>query len=163
MNAPEFCERAAELMRERGKQYDKPEGERSMARTVAAFNAVTGRDLSESEGWLLMLLLKQVRQWQQPAKYHADSAEDAVAYSALLAESLKRAGESPPGSPEEPLPLPLSPLVVGGKYRRRDGREVGIAENDGSSIPFRGSDFFGYRADGTALKGSRFDLVERLS
>lgn len=91
MDAPEFCDRAAELMRERAAQYDKPEGERSMARTVAAFNAVTGRDLPESEGWLFMLLLKQVRQWQQPGKYHADSAEDGVAYSALLAESLKRA------------------------------------------------------------------------
>ena len=29
--------------------YDKPDGERSMGKTVAAFNAVTGRDLSEAE------------------------------------------------------------------------------------------------------------------
>lgn len=37
-----------------------------------------------------MLVLKQVRQWQTP-KYHKDSAEDAVSYSALLAEALERA------------------------------------------------------------------------
>lgn len=61
-----------------------------MGKTVTAFNAITGRDLSEAEGWLLMLILKQVRQWQTP-NYHKDSAEDAVSYSALLAEALERA------------------------------------------------------------------------
>jgi hypothetical protein len=87
VTAGEYLAQAADLMAERGKQYDRPTGERSMGKTVAAFNAITGRDLSESEGWLLMLLLKQVRQWQTPG-FHRDSAEDAVAYSALLAESL---------------------------------------------------------------------------
>lgn len=87
--AHDYLMQAAELMHQRGKQYDKPSGERSMGKTVAAFNAITGRDLSESEGWLLMLLLKQVRQWQTP-EFHRDSAEDSVAYAALLAESLTR-------------------------------------------------------------------------
>lgn len=87
--AHDYLTQASDLMVQRGKQYDKPSGERSMAKTVAAFNAVTGRDLSEAEGWLLMLLLKQVRQWQTP-EFHRDSAEDSVAYAALLAESLTR-------------------------------------------------------------------------
>lgn len=87
--AHDYLTQAADLMVQRGKQYDKPSGERSMGKTVAAFNAITGRDLSESEGWLLMLLLKQVRQWQTP-EFHRDSAEDSVAYAALLAESLTR-------------------------------------------------------------------------
>ena len=39
------------------------------------------------------MLLKQVRQWQKPA-FHRDSAEDAVAYGALLAESLTRDQDS---------------------------------------------------------------------
>lgn len=86
-NAHDYLTQASNLMVERGKQYDKQSGERSMGKTVAAFNAITGRDLSESEGWLLMLLLKQVRQWQTP-EFHRDSAEDSVAYAALLAESL---------------------------------------------------------------------------
>lgn len=86
--AHEFLGRAQELMLERGKQYDKPEGERSMQRTVTAFEAVTGKRLTEAEGWLFMQILKDVRQWQNPATYHADSAEDGVAYSALKAEAL---------------------------------------------------------------------------
>jgi hypothetical protein len=74
-------------MQERGKTYDSDGGERSMGKTIAAFNAITGRDLSEQDGWLLMLLLKQVRQWST-TQFHQDSALDSVAYAALLAESL---------------------------------------------------------------------------
>lgn len=84
--APEFLRRAAEIMEERGKQYDKPEGERSMGKCVAAFNIVTGRDLTEAEGWLLLQILKDVRLWQRPG-FHRDSAEDAIAYAALKAEA----------------------------------------------------------------------------
>jgi hypothetical protein len=88
MKAPELLHRAASIMEERGKEYDKPEGERSMGRAVRAFNAITGRDLKESEGWLLLQQLKDARQWQNPGRYHADSAEDGIAYSALKAEAL---------------------------------------------------------------------------
>ena len=87
MKAPEFLHKAAALMEERGKEYDKPEGERSMGKTVKAFNAITGHSLTEAEGWLLLQVLKDVRQWQRPG-YHADSAEDCIAYSALKAEAL---------------------------------------------------------------------------
>jgi len=90
MRAANLLNRAAELMEERGKQYDKPEGERSMSRAVQAFNAITGRDLTEAEGWLLLQVLKDVRQWQRP-EYHADSAEDCIAYAALKAEALANA------------------------------------------------------------------------
>ncbi len=88
--AEEFLHQAAELMAERGKEYDKPTGERSMGQSVNAFNAITGRDLSEAEGWLLMSLVKRVRQYSTPS-YHKDSAEDAVAYAALEAEALESA------------------------------------------------------------------------
>lgn len=84
--ASEFLHRAATIMEERGKQYDKPGGERSMGKTVAAFNAITGRDLSEAEGWLMLETLKNVRLWQKPG-FHQDSADDGVAYSALKAEA----------------------------------------------------------------------------
>lgn len=59
--ATDYLRRAADIMDERGKQYDKPEGERSMGKCVAAFNIVTGRDLTEAEGWLLLQILKDVR------------------------------------------------------------------------------------------------------
>lgn len=74
----------------RASAYDKPTGERSMGRTVAAFNEITGRDLLESEGWLLMELLKAVRDYTTP-RGHADSQEDRVAYAALAGEA-RRAG-----------------------------------------------------------------------
>ena len=86
ITAPELLKRAAEIMEERGKQYDKPDGERSMGKAVAAFNTITGQDITEAEGWLLMQILKDVRAWQRPG-YHADSAEDCIAYAALKAEA----------------------------------------------------------------------------
>ena len=86
VTAPQLLEKAASHMRDRAATYDRPEGERSMAKTVAAFNAITGRDLTETEGWLLLQVLKDVRLFQRPG-YHADSAEDGIAYAALKAES----------------------------------------------------------------------------
>ena len=85
-----LLEKAADIMAERARQYDSPGGERSMGKAVAAFNAITGRGLTEPEGWLLLQVLKDVRQWQRP-DYHADSAEDCIAYAALKAEALANA------------------------------------------------------------------------
>jgi hypothetical protein len=88
--ASDYLYKAAEIMDERGKEYDNAgKQERSMGKTVAAFNAITGRDLRESEGWLLLQLLKDTRQWSNPNRYHRDSAEDCIAYAALKAEALE--------------------------------------------------------------------------
>lgn len=84
--AEQFLHQAAELMARRGQQYDKPGGERSAPKIAKAYNAITGRDLAASDIWLILLLLKAVRQ-HQGAAFHPDSAEDLVAYAALLAES----------------------------------------------------------------------------
>lgn len=89
--ATDLLNKAASHMADRAATYDKPEGERSMGRAVQAFNAITGRDLSETEGWLLMQVLKDVRLFQR-AGYHADSAEDCIAYAALKAEAKAREG-----------------------------------------------------------------------
>lgn len=86
VTAQSLLHKANQHMVARGVQYDAPEGERSMGKTVAAFNAITGRDLTESEGWAMMGLLKMSRLFQRPG-YHADSAEDGVAYAALLGEA----------------------------------------------------------------------------
>ena len=88
VSAPTLCETAADLMRERAKTYDvggTMEGERSMAKTIAAFNHIAGRDLSEGEGWLLMAVLKMVR--DRTNGPHKDSIEDLVAYAALYGEA----------------------------------------------------------------------------
>lgn len=92
-SAVEFLNQASSLLTERGKQYDQEGGERSMGKTVSAFNAITGKDLSEPEGWLLLQILKDVRQWQHPG-FHRDSAEDSVAYSALKSEALARGSQA---------------------------------------------------------------------
>lgn len=85
-SAPDLLDAAAGHMRDRTATYDKPEGERSMGKTVEAFNVITGRDLRESEGWLLMALLKMVRS-EQRSDPHRDSIEDLVAYGALFGEA----------------------------------------------------------------------------
>lgn len=86
--ATEFLSKALSLLEERGKDYDQPQGERSMGKTVVAFNAITGHNLKESDGWLILQLLKDVRQNQNRDSYHADSAEDCISYAALKAEAL---------------------------------------------------------------------------
>lgn len=87
MKSTEFLQAAIDVQAERGKQYDKPTGERSMAATVSAFNCITGSMLEESDGWMLLGLLKLVRQSQNPEQYHHDSALDFVAYASLYAEA----------------------------------------------------------------------------
>lgn len=129
-SAPDLLDAAAGHMRDRAATYDKPEGERSMGKTVQAFNAITGRNmeaatkiqsmlvalkavfetrgddpvsvemidgllayakeikpvLRESEGWLLMAVLKMVRS-EQRGQPHRDSIEDLIAYAALFGEA----------------------------------------------------------------------------
>jgi hypothetical protein len=87
MKSTEFLQAAIDVQAERGKQYDKPSGERSMAATVSAFNCITGSMLEESDGWMFLGILKLVRQSQNPEQYHHDSALDFVAYASLYAEA----------------------------------------------------------------------------
>lgn len=82
---------AAGHLSDRATTYDKPEGERSMARTVELFNLFTGHNLTESEGWRFMLFLKLVRSTQ--GKFKLDNHEDAAAYEALAAEALAKEKE----------------------------------------------------------------------
>ncbi len=84
--AAELLGRAARHMHDRASTYDKPEGERSMGRAVQAFNAITGRSLTEAEGWLFMAMLKAVRS-ETRVEPHQDSLEDLIAYAALYAEA----------------------------------------------------------------------------
>jgi hypothetical protein len=94
MKAPEILEKAAQHLRDRAATYDKPEGERSMAQTVAVFNLFHGTALTETQGWHFMQILKAVRMFARDG-YHADSAEDLTAYGALMGEA--RARESHAG------------------------------------------------------------------
>lgn len=84
--APDLLQQAAQLLAERGQQYDNSGNERSAAKIVAAFNTITGRDLTPGEGWLFLTLLKAVRFYSNTETPHRDSLEDMIAYAALHAE-----------------------------------------------------------------------------
>lgn len=86
LRAPDFLLKAVEEMQAKAKLRDQPEGERSMARTVQAFNALTGNDISERDGWLFMACLKMARA-STTEKGVVDDYVDGAAYLALAGES----------------------------------------------------------------------------
>ena len=91
-SAEGLLEDGLKVLSERGKQYDSAgKSERSMEKIVAAFKIITGKDLTEAEGWMFMAVLKQVRSFQRPG-FHADSAQDFVCYSALYGEAKAKEG-----------------------------------------------------------------------
>ena len=87
--ATEYLRQATVIQENRAKEYDTPGGERSMASIVGAFNVLFDKNLTETEGWQFMVLLKMRRQHSAPT-HHEDSALDEVSYSALAAESSSR-------------------------------------------------------------------------
>ena len=109
--AQNFLTEAARIMDERAKEYDQPEGERSMEKIVKIFNLFTGKDLSEPDGWLFMQILKDVRQWSSP-KFHLDSAKDCLAYAALKAESLEKESKAPAEKTVQSLEAEISDLLT---------------------------------------------------
>lgn len=84
MNAADILKAALDHMEDRAATYDKPEGERSMPATVAAFNTLTGHTLTAEQGWLFMTVLKLCR--TQQGGFRADNYEDGSAYFALMGE-----------------------------------------------------------------------------
>lgn len=102
MKAPDTLKRAAQHMEDRATARDQPEGERSMPRCVAAFNALTGHRLSERDGWLFMAVLKAARAATTPTGI-SDDYEDGAAYFGLAGEAAmaapvasgKRGAEAP--------------------------------------------------------------------
>jgi len=82
--APKLLDDAAQALRDRAVTRDAEDGERSMARTVAIFNAMTGQNLTELEGWRFMISLKLARGMQGQA--HLDDYVDLAGYAALAGE-----------------------------------------------------------------------------
>lgn len=89
-HAEYLAKSVAEILHERGKQYDSQGGERSMAQIVSVFAEYTNHQLTEAQDWLFMDVLKPVRAFQKKKGYHHDSCQDKVSYSALMGEALKR-------------------------------------------------------------------------
>lgn len=87
--APVILHDAAQAIADRASTRDCPDGERSMARCVAAFNALYGHQLTEEQGWQFMSLLKKSR--AAAGRKHLDDYIDDSAYSALAGECAMRA------------------------------------------------------------------------
>ncbi|WP_444902202.1 DUF6378 domain-containing protein [Microbulbifer sp. SSSA007] len=84
-SAPAFLEKGVQHMRDRAEQRDSEDGERSMTKTVTAFNALYGHCVTEEQGWMFMALLKQSR--ASVGVFVADDYEDGAAYVALAGEA----------------------------------------------------------------------------
>lgn len=82
--APDLLRAAGQTLEQRGTDYDQPQGERSMAACVRIYNAVTGQQMTERQGWMFMVALKLARSMKGAPK--ADTYIDMAAYAALLGE-----------------------------------------------------------------------------
>lgn len=87
-SAGDLLGHAAAAIKQRAAQRDMPSGERSMARTVAMFGALTGKQLTETEGWLFMVALKMAR--ATAGAHNIDDYVDMAAYAALAGEAAGR-------------------------------------------------------------------------
>ena len=85
MKANDILSKASGHLSDRAVTYDNPGGERSMAKTVAAFNAIYDLGMTEVQGWQFMELLKMVRSSQ--GNFKSDNFEDGAAYAALAGEA----------------------------------------------------------------------------
>lgn len=84
MKAHEFLDQAGAALKDRAASRDRGE-ERSMARCVAAFNEQTGHQLSETDGWIFMVMLKIARHYSGD-KFNPDDFIDGAAYMGLGGE-----------------------------------------------------------------------------
>lgn len=78
------------IQQQRGEDYDSKsnKAERSFNKCAAAFNAITGKNITPAEVALMQQLLKDVRQWANPDRLHEDSVLDGVSYASLKGECL---------------------------------------------------------------------------
>jgi hypothetical protein len=88
--AADFLSAGLEILSQRGEQYGNDGRECSFPQAAEAFNALTGHNLKGSDVCLIIALVKQVRQYAQPGRFHEDSAVDGVNYVALQSELLKK-------------------------------------------------------------------------
>ena len=98
----EVLRAAAMTIAQRGQMRDSNPGqdaapaERSMAATVAAFNALEGTNLTETQGWRFMQTLKLARAAasERNQKFNPDDYVDGAAYAGLAHEAAEHAAQS---------------------------------------------------------------------
>lgn len=87
--AADHIQSALNIIDDRGKDRDEPDGERAMGKTVAIFAALTGVELTEEQGWKFMIALKFAR--QMAGDFRLDDYHDLIGYLGLLTETAANA------------------------------------------------------------------------
>jgi len=90
MQAVDFLNLAEQILKERGAERNQSSGERNMEKIVSMFNTLTGNNLSTSDGWKFMILLKIVR--AETGQYKQDDYIDGCSYFSLLGEEKSKNG-----------------------------------------------------------------------
>lgn len=85
-SAQRILEQSIETIAERGQRRDSG-SERSMERIVKVFHALTDHHMTETEGWVFMVVLKLCR---ERTGQDVDNWIDGAAYMALAAESVAK-------------------------------------------------------------------------
>lgn len=83
-DAVEILQQGINAIKDRAASRDT-ETERSMAKTVQLFNTLYGKNLTESQGWMFMALLKMVRASQ--GAFRLDDYVDMGPYCAFAGEA----------------------------------------------------------------------------
>lgn len=96
-DAASILESASAAIADRGTSSDLTDGERSITRAVAAFNALTGHNLSPRDGWLFMVALKAARAATPGGRHNHDDYIDGAAYFALAGEEAGRSRDPTDG------------------------------------------------------------------
>jgi len=81
-----ILEEASATIKTRGQKRDQG-SERSMQRIVRVFHALTDHHMTETEGWMFMVVLKLCR---EKTGQDLDNWVDGAAYMALAAESVEK-------------------------------------------------------------------------
>lgn len=109
-NAPAILQEAKRCIGNRASERDQ-ESERSMARTVASFNAMYNLNLTEEQGWMFMVFLKAAR--ASGGSFKLDDYVDGAAYFALAGEA---------AMPHPQMELSLSNEEADKKFTEHFGR-----------------------------------------
>lgn len=83
LNAVQILNKGVTCIGDRAATRDQDQ-ERSMAKCVKIFNAYSGTNLSEKDGWMFMVCLKMAREAQ--GGFNIDDYIDGAAYFALAGE-----------------------------------------------------------------------------
>lgn len=112
-SAPAILQEAHRCIADRAHERDQ-ESERSMERTVAAFNAMYKLNLTEEQGWMFMVFLKAAR--ASGGSFKLDDYVDGSAYFALAGEA---------AMPHPQLELSLSEPEMTRKHAEHFGIPLG--------------------------------------